>query len=102
MTAALGEVTPYAPAIALSPFGVIVAIVRLFTRSRAAAGALLAGRPYSVTRPAASASGRSRVAATRPTCRAAYSGEICGSSPEADTVTASGGTSAGLVIVPTG
>ena len=44
MTAALGEVTPYAPAIALSPFGVIVAIVRLFTRSRAAAGALLAGR----------------------------------------------------------
>ena len=31
MTAVLGEVTPYALAIALSPFGVIVAILLLFT-----------------------------------------------------------------------
>jgi hypothetical protein len=44
VTAARGEATPYAPAIALSPFGVIVAIVLLFTRPRAAAGAFLAGR----------------------------------------------------------
>lgn len=44
MTAVLGEVTPYALAIALSPFGVIVAILLLFTpRPRAAAGAFLAG-----------------------------------------------------------
>jgi hypothetical protein len=43
VTAALGEVTPCAPAIALSPFGAIVAIVLPFTRPRAA-GAFLAGR----------------------------------------------------------
>jgi hypothetical protein len=44
VTAALGEVTPYALAIALSPFGVIVAILLLFTpRPRAAGGAFLAG-----------------------------------------------------------
>lgn len=44
MTAVLGEVTPYALAIALSPFGVIVAILLLFTpRPRAAAGAFLTG-----------------------------------------------------------
>jgi hypothetical protein len=102
VTAALGEVTPCAPAIALSPFGVIVAIVLLFTRPRAAAGAFLAGR--AVLGDLASRLGIGQVAGRghRPTCRAAYSGELCGSSPEADTVTASGGTSAGLVIVPTG
>jgi Sap, sulfolipid-1-addressing protein len=44
VTAVLGEVTPHALAIALSPFGVIVAILLLFTpRTRAAAGAFLAG-----------------------------------------------------------
>ena len=44
MTAVLGEVTPYAPANALSPFGVVVAVLLPFTpRPRAAAGAFLAG-----------------------------------------------------------
>ena len=44
MTEVLGEITPYALAIALSPFGVVVAILLLSTpRPRATAGAFLAG-----------------------------------------------------------
>ena len=44
MTTVPGEVTPYALAIALSPLGVIVAILLLFTpRPRPAAGAFLIG-----------------------------------------------------------
>ena len=44
MTTVLREVTPHALAIALSPFGVIVAILLLFTpRPRQSAGAFLSG-----------------------------------------------------------
>ena len=44
MTTVLREITPYALAIALSPFGVTVAILLLFTpRPRQSAGAVLSG-----------------------------------------------------------
>jgi hypothetical protein len=47
------------------------------------------------TRARTLSSGSPVTRATRATCSAAYSGEMCGSSPDADAVTASGGTSAG-------
>lgn len=67
MTTVLGEVTPHALAIALSPLSVIVAILLLFTpRPRPAAGAFLIGWAVgSTSRPgSASRSRRSSISAT--------------------------------------
>jgi hypothetical protein len=60
MTTVIGEVTPYALAIALSPLGVIVAILLLFTpRPRPAAGAFLIG--WAVGSPSRPGRRRARV-----------------------------------------
>ncbi len=70
MTSVLGEVTPHALAIALSPLGVIVAILLLFSpHPRPAAGAFLIG--WAVGSP--SRSGRRRACVGHRTQRRARS-----------------------------